>query len=125
MFNDIIGKNKVGLTSNFIGENYAKKISTENYPVNFLMKKGNFPHIELDKNVIFICTGTGIAPIRFYLWDRFEKYKRNGSVLIGKSILFFGCRNKHKDFLYSEELETFKNEKNFKYNYFIFNNILY
>lgn len=28
---------------------------------------------------------------------------------IGRTILFFGCRHEHKDFLYSEELKCFEN----------------
>ena len=79
-----------------------------------LFRKGNFPNIGLDKNAIFICTGTGISPVRFYLWHRFKKYQMNKYLPIGKTLLIFGCRNKHKDYLYKEELQIFEEEKNFK-----------
>lgn len=116
-YNNITEKTKVGLISKFIQEHYFNSknhLYQKGFEVHMLFRKGNFPNIGLDKNAIFICTGTGIAPIRFYLWRRFEKYQRNKSLTIGKTILIYGCRNKLKDYLYEEELEVFKNEKNFK-----------
>lgn len=94
--------------------NSKNNLSQNNFNVNVLFRKGSFPNISLDKNAILICTGTGIAPIRFFLWDRFEKYQMNKSLPIGKTLLIYGCRNKHKDYLYKEELEVFTNDKNFK-----------
>jgi len=116
VFNNITGKSKIGLTSKFIHNNNLmfKEEFSNGFPVNLLLRKGNFPQIGLDKNSILICTGTGIAPIRFYLWERFEKHKQNKTILIGKTLMIYGCRNKKKDFLYSHELNNFKDEKNFK-----------
>lgn len=117
-YNNLTGKNKIGLTSKFIQEhnfNSKNNLILNNFQVNLLFRKGNFPNIGLDKNAILICTGTGISPIRFYLWHRFEKYQKNKSIQIGKTMLIYGCRNKHKDFLYKEELQAFKDDKNFKY----------
>lgn len=94
---------------------YIKSIFKEkNFPkkINFLFKKGNFPEIKNSKNVILICTGTGISPIRNFLWERYKNLSKNSEN--GKILLFFGCRNIEKDFLYQEEFSIFEKEKNFK-----------
>ena len=54
------------------------------------------------ENFLLICTGTGIAPIRYFLWKCYEKLHN------GKIILYYGCRNKNVDYLYKEEYEKFK-----------------
>merc|ERR1712063_54767 len=49
--------------------------------------------------VIMVGPGTGIAPFRGFLQERYFAENR------GTSILFFGCRGKDIDFLYDEELK--------------------
>ncbi len=60
------------------------------------------------KNVVFVATGTGIAPLMSMLRHLvFEKFS-------GKILFFYGCRSK-EDFLYEEELKQIvKNNKNFE-----------
>ena len=61
------------------------------------------------KPIIMIGPGTGIAPMRALLQER--SYQKN--VLgksVGKNVLYFGCKKKDKDYLYSEELEAFEKE---------------
>jgi len=55
--------------------------------------------------VIMIGPGTGIAPFRGFIQER-SYYKREGKP-IGDTILYFGCRNKAKDFIYQDEMENF------------------
>ena len=57
-------------------------------------------HEPIEKDLYFICTGTGIAPFRSMLFD----IKRKGTVYRSMYLLF-GCRFK-KDILYFEELKA-------------------
>lgn len=50
---------------------------------------------------IFVGPGTGVAPIRSALWDRFATL--NGSMKAEDNLCFFGFRNRTKDFLFGEE----------------------
>lgn len=135
VFNPITEKNKIGLMTKFVDKLFTDSNQSElilnesqqagllknqtrlkpSYPVNMLFKKGNFPIIGLEKHTILICTGTGLAPIRFFLFERYENFKsqkiKSG---IGKSLLFFGSRNKDKDFIYAKELEMLRTQELFK-----------
>lgn len=64
-----------------------------------------------EKEICFICTGTGIAPFRSMLLD----LKRKGTLINKKIKLIFGCRFE-KDILYRKEFESLAAEfPNFKY----------
>ena len=75
-----------------------------NDSIKFSIREGTFPGINKTDNFLLICTGTGIAPLRFFLWRCYENLHS------GKILLYYGCRNKNKDFLYHEEYEIFKNK---------------
>jgi sulfite reductase alpha subunit-like flavoprotein len=49
--------------------------------------------------VIAVATGTGIAPIKHLMEDR---YDRTTAASMGETVLFFGCRNEHADFHYRD-----------------------
>lgn len=65
------------------------------------------PPPTLDTSYIMIGPGTGVAPFRGFLRER--KYllenTSSGNATLGKTMLFFGCRHKEKDFLYRNDLE--------------------
>lgn len=53
--------------------------------------------------VIMVGAGTGVAPFRAFLQERATLLKMGREV--GRTILFFGCRNQHHDFIYDEEIQ--------------------
>ncbi|KAL5614344.1 hypothetical protein BROUX41_004450 [Berkeleyomyces rouxiae] len=58
------------------------------------------------KPIICIGPGTGVAPMRAFIQERAHQAK-NGTE-IGRTVLFFGCRNRNEDFLYEREWEEYK-----------------
>lgn len=72
----------------------------------------NFPR-DLTTPVIMVGPGTGVAPFLSFIEDRVEMIenlilnKQNKPEdLNTKTILFFGCRHKSKDFYYGDNLES-------------------
>merc|ERR1719189_1810585 len=55
--------------------------------------------------VIMIGPGTGLAPFRGFIQVR--AWQKEQGKPVGETHLYFGCRNKDKDFIYREELEKF------------------
>lgn len=52
-----------------------------------------------------MCTGSGVAPFRSFVHERATQ--RLAGAKLGPTLVFFGCRSRHNDFLYKEEWERF------------------
>ncbi|KAL6434843.1 hypothetical protein ACFW04_005193 [Cataglyphis niger] len=93
---------RFGLCSNWLAS--LKK----NDKVIFWLQKGTF-RFEDNKPMILIGPGTGVAPLRSFLLEK-EKEQKD----LKECVLFFGCRNKDKDYHCREDFERLSKERNLK-----------
>ena len=79
----------------------------KNIPI-YLRSGGVFsPPADLTVPWILIGPGTGVSPFRGFLQDRQVRLEHHDGS-IGDCLLFFGCRDVAKDFLYEKDLTCFK-----------------
>ncbi|CAK7901038.1 NADPH--cytochrome P450 reductase [[Candida] anglica] len=65
--------------------------------------------------VILIGPGTGVAPFRGFIRERTHQLSAGENVNVGKTLLFYGCRNSNEDFLYKEEWPTYASKLGSKF----------
>ena len=78
---------------------------------------------DLSRPVIMIGPGTGVAPMRSLIWERFQWAEElpqsidllpsgdtNSVISIGKSLLIYGCRNQSADYFYQDEWQELKDK---------------
>eukprot|EP00984_Skeletonema_dohrnii_P013822 scaffold5777_cov144-Skeletonema_dohrnii-CCMP3373.AAC.4 len=96
-------KTELGVCSNFLTN------VNEGDEITFKIERNPSFHYPLDPNapLIFICTGTGFAPIRGLLQKR--SYLRSRGEQMGTAYLVFGSRST-KEGLFEDEIEHFINE---------------
>ncbi|KAL8935389.1 MAG: hypothetical protein Q9216_005450 [Gyalolechia sp. 2 TL-2023] len=81
----------------------------------------NIQETDATRPVVMIGPGTGLAPMRSLIWERYDWQSRmsdfgqaedgaiaNGSNQLGETVLFYGCRNREADFFYREEWDVLK-----------------
>lgn len=95
-------------------ESACKKLCDRNEPSRLYLLSRKSPNAfsfrppSLDTNQILIGPMTGVAPFRGFLRQR-QRILSDKLIKAeaGKCILFFGCRDRSKDFLYRKELEGY------------------
>ena len=69
------------------------------------------PPESLDKPIIMVCAGTGLAPFRGFLQDRALRVAAAADgVQPAPALLFFGCGHPDLDFLYKDELAEWEKQ---------------
>jgi NADPH-ferrihemoprotein reductase len=64
---------------------------------------------QMERPVLMIGPGTGIAPMRAILQERSYWRKAQPGINHGPNVLYFGCKNRTMDYIYRNELESFQN----------------
>lgn len=87
------------------------------------LQKGslNFKKEEAKRPVVMIAPGTGVAPMRSLIWERYmlqlnhrpDTNVSNGAIAtdfgaVGETVLFYGCRNSNADYFFHEEWDVLK-----------------
>ena len=95
---EVNGATKMGVCSSYIDS------LKENDTVTFFVQRNKrFRLPALDKNIIMVGPGTGIAPFRSFL------YERDATGATGQNWLFFGEDHFTSDFLYQTEIQNWFN----------------
>jgi cytochrome P450 / NADPH-cytochrome P450 reductase len=78
--------------------------------INVFLEGADGFHLQEDvtKPMIFVSAGTGLAPMRAFLWERLAR-KRDG-VSLAEAALFNGIRSRSLDYIYRAEIERFAAE---------------
>ncbi|CAF0969736.1 unnamed protein product [Brachionus calyciflorus] len=101
------GRQCKGVTTNWLLNKPVLDDLKSKVPIFVRKSQFRLP-FKFQTSVIMIGPGTGLAPFRGFLQER-DYYRKEGR-LVGKSLLYYGCRKRTEDYLYQEELEEY--EKN-------------
>lgn len=95
---DVDGRRRLGVASTFLCDRLS-----DSTPVQVYVQKAHGFALPSDPStpIIMVGPGTGIAPFRAFLWDRFAQKAS------GKAWLFFGHQREATDFYYRDEFEGF------------------
>ncbi|KAF8545156.1 hypothetical protein BDD12DRAFT_915017 [Trichophaea hybrida] len=93
-YRTIIKKTRQGVCTRWLAS-----LVPEESSVSILFQKGSLAlrTQDLQRPVVMVGPGTGVAPMRALLWHRVN-------------LLFFGCRNREKDYFFSSEWEKLKDQ---------------
>ena len=81
--------------------------------INAHVRKSTFKLPALQSHpIVMVAAGTGIAPFRAFIQERARLSKMGRE--IGRTLLFFGCRNEAEDYLYRDELREWENTPELK-----------
>lgn len=87
-------------------ENTTSSVKEAQFKVPIYVRRSQFrlPN-RVQTPIIMVGPGTGVAPFRGFIQER-ALQKEQGKP-VGQTHLYFGCRNKDKDFIYREEMEKY------------------
>lgn len=100
-YRTVIKKIREGLCSKYMSD---LKVGQK---LNVLLCKGGM-RINLDRPAMMIGPGTGIAPLRSMLLERAAQWLDDDEVHRSKQLLFYGGRNKSKDFFFKDDWQNLK-----------------
>ncbi len=106
----INGQRVLGLCSNYVSD----RVPLNQNSVKIYLhhnEKFRLPENK-ETDIIMIGPGTGIAPFRAFIEER-NFYRKKG-LKVGRDWLFFGDQKSDYDYLYGEELESYRKDFNLK-----------
>ncbi|KAJ3158722.1 NADPH-cytochrome P450 reductase [Geranomyces michiganensis] len=90
-----------------VPSNFDEPIPLPRFHLPMYIRTSTF---KLPKNprlpVVMVGPGTGVAPFRAFVRERFHLAKTRPDMQVGPTWLFYGCRHPEKDFLYRDEFEA-------------------
>ncbi|KAI2620110.1 riboflavin synthase domain-like protein [Hypoxylon sp. NC1633] len=96
-YKTVLRKTRQGLCSRYLAS------LRDNVMINITHKENNSLQVAwTTRPLLAIAPGTGIAPIRAWLWDRLEERQA------GEAVLFFGGRNQKADFYFKDEWDDLR-----------------
>lgn len=103
-------KTKDGRTCKGVNTNWLmNKVVTDDLKpkVPIFVRKSQFRlPFKFQTSVVMIGPGTGFAPFRGFIQER-DYYRKEGR-MVGKTLLYYGCRKQTEDYLYPEELSEYE-----------------
>jgi len=78
--------------------------------LNVFVESADGFHLQEDvtKPMIFVSAGTGVAPMRAFLWERLAM--KQAGVALAEAVLFSGIRSSSLDYIYRDDIERFAAE---------------
>jgi len=98
---------KDSLGSDGEGESSEEEVQYPRAPVYVRRSQFRLPN-RPGTPVIMIGPGSGLAPFRGFIQER--AWQKAQGKPVGPTLLYFGCRNKSKDFIYQSELEAWESD---------------